>query len=362
MLHRILIVGGGSGGHVFPALALAEALQTICKAEIVFAVRAGSLEEKLTASRFRTIPIPAWPFRRGKIFVNLNLPWKTFTSIIRAAGILRKEKPDFVLSTGGYTAFALAITAGLMHIPCYIHEQNAVPGLTNRLTASVARKIYTSSPQAAQKFGKKAAPVYGTPIRRTMDTAELIKPADYDAGCFHILVLGGSQGAPELNSRMLNILDFIESRKNLKVWWQTGKRHYQALVNTANLPGNVQLFPFIENVIPFIKHSDLVISRAGASSLAEFYSFGKALILVPYPYSAGRHQEENAKSAVNAGAALLELPRNENRLAEKITRLMTDKNKLQSMKNASVQLAKPDAADNIAADIIRDISKTAPKT
>ncbi|MDR0516688.1 MAG: undecaprenyldiphospho-muramoylpentapeptide beta-N-acetylglucosaminyltransferase [Fibromonadaceae bacterium] len=342
-MKNILFVCGGTGGHVFPAVAVAKAILSLnssCK--IIFAGRAApSMEEKLLSSNWDYKQIKAVPLTRKSIAQNLLLPPRLLSSIWEARKLLKAEKPDLVVGTGGYVALPIMLAAIVGKIPFYAIEPNSVMGVANKICAKYAKKVYRASKNL------------GNPVREM--PSDLPAPDIFaDNKKFRILITGGSQGALGINKKMEQILPQICANENLSVVWQAGAKHAGYLLEKNKSTGNVHITAFLDNIYAYMMHADLIISRSGASTLAEILAFGKASILLPFPYATANHQEHNARAVEKEGAALVELDSEKNSLLEKIEELIADRNKLYSMSKKASELGELNrrAASDIARDIL----------
>ena len=332
---------GGTGGHVFPAVAVAEAIRNLDSSfKIIFAGRAApSMEERLLSSQYDYRHIKAVPLARNNIRQNLLLPFNLPSSVFGAAKLLKKEKPEFIVATGGYVALPVMLAAILKRVPFYAIEPNAVMGVANKICAKFAKKVYTASK------------TLGNPVRKM--PGNLPPPEVFANGeKFRVLITGGSQGALGINKKIEQISEQIFGEGSLSVVWQAGAKHANALIEKYNAK-NVCITAFLDNIYAYMQHADLIISRSGASTLAEILAFGKASILLPYPYATANHQEHNARAVEKEGAAFVELDSETNSIWEKITSLMKDRKKLEDMSRRAGELGELNrrAADDIARDI-----------
>jgi UDP-N-acetylglucosamine--N-acetylmuramyl-(pentapeptide) pyrophosphoryl-undecaprenol N-acetylglucosamine transferase len=341
-MKTVLFACGGTGGHVFPAVAIAEAIAYMDNSvNIVFAGRAApSMEEKLLSSKFNYRRIKAIPLKRNSVARNLLLPFNLSSSVLGAAKLLKKEKPKYIVATGGYVALPIMLAAIFRKIPFYAVEPNAVMGVANRICAKFAKKIYISSK------------VLGNPVRKMPEN--LPAPEIFaDDKKFRILITGGSQGALGINKKIEQISKELFGNENLSVVWQAGAKHADALIEKYGNAGNVCITAFLDNIYAYMQYADLIISRSGASTLAEILVFGKASILLPYPYATANHQEHNARVVEKEGAAYVELDSEPNALLEKIMNLSSDREKLNNMSKKASELGELNrrAANDIARDI-----------
>jgi UDP-N-acetylglucosamine--N-acetylmuramyl-(pentapeptide) pyrophosphoryl-undecaprenol N-acetylglucosamine transferase len=341
-MKTILFACGGTGGHVFPAVAIAEAiLQIDNSVNIVFVGRAApSMEEKLLSSKFAYRHIKAIPLKRNSIAKNLLLPFNLSSSVLGAVRLLKKEKPEYIVATGGYVALPIMLAAIFKKIPFYAVEPNAVMGVANRICAKFAKKVYISSK------------ILGNPVRRMPENLP-IPEIFADDKKFRILITGGSQGALGINKKIEQISKELFGNENLSIVWQAGAKHADALIEKYESAGNVCITAFLDNIYTYMQYADLIISRSGASTLAEILVFGKASILLPYPYATANHQEHNARVVEKEGAAFVELDSEPNALLEKIMNLSSDREKLNNMSKKAGELGELNR--RAASDIARDI-------
>jgi UDP-N-acetylglucosamine--N-acetylmuramyl-(pentapeptide) pyrophosphoryl-undecaprenol N-acetylglucosamine transferase len=344
-MKNILFACGGTGGHVFPAVAVAQVIMELSESfNVIFAGRAApSMEEKLLSPHFGYRQIKAVPLKRNSIIKNLLLPFNLLSSVFGAIKLLKIEKPKFIVATGGYVALPVMLAAILKRVPFYAIEPNAVMGVANKICAKFAKKVYIASK------------TYGNPVRKMPEN--LPAPEIFaDKEKFRILITGGSQGALGINKKIEQILSKISSNEKLSVVWQAGAKHVDSFIEKYKGIKNVCIVAFLDNIYAYMQHADLIISRSGASTLAEILAFGKASILLPYPYATANHQEHNARAVEKNGAAFVELDGEENKLWEKIEMLMANKDKLNSMSEKASELGELNR--RAASDIARDICST----
>jgi UDP-N-acetylglucosamine--N-acetylmuramyl-(pentapeptide) pyrophosphoryl-undecaprenol N-acetylglucosamine transferase len=349
---KVVFGCGGTGGHVFPAVAIAEQFIKHYNAEVSFIGRANSLEERWVAKDYNYDSIQAVPLQRGKIAENLLLPFRLLRSVLQALKALRKSNADAVVTTGGYVSLPTILAAAILRIPVYIQEQNAVPGVANRIGAYFAQKVFVTSPEAAAAFSGRLAENLGNPVRSMENVEELEMDIPLQEGQKLILALGGSQGALGINKKLLAILDKIAQEKNWVLMWQVGEKNYEEIQAQAPQSDNVYIRPFLDNVYAYLRESSVVISRAGASSLAEILAFAKPSVLLPFPYATANHQEHNARAVERQGAAMVELDSDENGLWEKLSQLLENDTLSSKMRRAAGALGVRDAGEKIARRIV----------
>jgi UDP-N-acetylglucosamine--N-acetylmuramyl-(pentapeptide) pyrophosphoryl-undecaprenol N-acetylglucosamine transferase len=339
----ILIMAGGTGGHIFPGLAVAEQMRA-AGWEVVWMGARGGMEERLVPKHgYRAAWIRAKAARGKGIVHKLLLPANLLVSFWESARHIRKLRPDVVLGLGGYVAFPGGMMASLWNRPLALHEQNAIPGLANKVLAQISDKVMAGFPQAL-----KGAEWTGNPVRA--DIAAIPSPEGRFAGRqgpLKILVVGGSLGAQALNETMPKALALLDNRPT--VVHQSGEKHLDALkkhYKEAGVQG--ELVAFIDDMARRYAEADLVICRAGAVTIAELSAGGMASLLVPFPHAVDDHQTANARFLAERGAALL-LPQRElspQTLAQMIQGL--DRSRLLDMARKARALGKPDAARIVA--------------
>ncbi|MEO1022460.1 MAG: undecaprenyldiphospho-muramoylpentapeptide beta-N-acetylglucosaminyltransferase [Bacteroidota bacterium] len=357
---RVLLAAGGTGGHVYPAIAIADALRSMHPdIELLFAGTRNHMEwEAVPKAGYPISNIWISGFHRRLTAKNLLFPVKLLTSMVQSWNMIRAFKPDVVVSCGGYVAGPVGWIAQQMNIPVVIQEQNSLPGVTNRLLAKKATKIFTAFKEAARFFPGGNIELSGNPTRSalaTMPRSEGLDAFGFNPDNPTLLVMGGSGGAKSINEAVRDNLDELHHNQNLQLIWQCGSRYIsgmRASVDEKQYP-RLRLTEFIHNMPHAYAASDLVVSRAGASSCSEFMNIGKPSILIPSPYVAGDHQTQNARAMEDAGASALLVDRDANvKLSEMVHQYITDAQQLEAMSEAARTLAKPDAAKTIAQEIL----------
>ena len=354
---RILIAAGGTGGHVYPAIAIADAIKhQNADSEILFVGTKDHMEWKaVPKAGYKIKSVWISGFHRRLTLKNMLFPLKLVTSIVQSFGIVSSFKPQVMVSCGGYAAGPVGWVAGKRGVKIVIQEQNSFPGVTNRMLAKFASKIFTAFKEAAKYLPSDKIVESGNPTRNTLDKVEKevgLRSFDFDDSKPVLMVLGGSGGAKTINKAIKGNLDKLS---DLQVIWQCGSRYIDALMKEVDLESNknIRLTAFIDNMPEAYAASDLIVSRAGASSCSEFMMTGKPSVLIPSPNVAGDHQTQNAQSMVDAGASeLLKDADAVNALPELVHSLIRDQEKLKEMNKAALRLAKPDAAKMIAKEIL----------
>jgi UDP-N-acetylglucosamine--N-acetylmuramyl-(pentapeptide) pyrophosphoryl-undecaprenol N-acetylglucosamine transferase len=343
----LLVMAGGTGGHIFPGLAVADVLRDEGW-RVVWMGNPDGMEAKLVPGRGYEVAWVRFAALRGKgILRKLLLPFNLLRGFAQALGELKRIRPDVVLGMGGFVTFPGGMMAALKGIPLVLHEQNSVAGLANRVLAGVADRILSGFPAVLKK-----APWVGNPVRReiavlpgpTFRYRERIERGEP----LHLLVVGGSLGAAALNETVPQALALLPEGERPAVMHQAGERHIEALRAVYARAGvAADLVPFIEDMAAAYAWADLVICRAGALTVAELAAAGVASILVPFPHAVDDHQTGNARFLASAGAAIL-LPQAE--LTPETLALVRNMNREQLLQMAEKahELAKPDAAAAVA--------------
>ena len=312
---RFIISGGGTGGHIFPAISIAKAIKReLPDSEILFVGAHNRMEmEKVPAAGFKIIGLPIAGLQRSSITKNLMFLPKLVVSLFKCRSIIRTFKPNAVVGVGGYASGPLLWTAQKMGIPTLIQEQNGFAGLTNKLLAKRAKSICVAYDGMDRFFPAEKIVLTGNPVRKDLQDIKLNQPEAYkffnlsqNSSMKTLLVVGGSLGARTINECIGSNLDLL-IRKKVQVIWQTGKTYYdQALTEASqyNNP-NIHVYPFINRMDFAFSVADVIISRAGAGTISELCLVGKPVILVPSPNVAEDHQTKNALALVKNNAALM---------------------------------------------------------
>jgi UDP-N-acetylglucosamine--N-acetylmuramyl-(pentapeptide) pyrophosphoryl-undecaprenol N-acetylglucosamine transferase len=362
---RLIIAGGGTGGHLFPGIAVAEEfLARAPENEVLFVGTQNGIEARLLPKLgYKLALISASGMKGMGTTRKLMSAGRLLYGYAQSRKILKEFKPDLVLGVGGYASAPLVLAAKGMGITRFIHEQNAVPGITNRFLGRVVDGIFISMPEAAGAFREEITQMTGNPIRKEIlwSFHERVETA---GDGFSLLVFGGSAGAHRINTALLEALPHLESVKDrLRITHQTGEKDvaqvrqgYQALGFQA------QVTTFIDDMSAAYGVADLVICRAGATTIAEITACGKACIFIPFPYAADDHQKKNAESLLNRGAGLMitEDELSGERLAAEILALMENPEKIAGIERHARDLAQLDAAQAIVAAMMERVSRVTP--
>jgi UDP-N-acetylglucosamine--N-acetylmuramyl-(pentapeptide) pyrophosphoryl-undecaprenol N-acetylglucosamine transferase len=343
MSRSILIMAGGTGGHIFPGLAVADEMRA-AGWHVVWMGARGGMEERLVPKHGHEMALIRARAARGKgLLQKLLLPSNLLLSFWESARHLRRLKPDVVLGLGGYVAFPGGMMASLLDRPLALHEQNAIAGLANRVLAGIADKVMVAFPDALKRAEWTGNPVRGA-IAGMAPPEERFRGRD---GPLRLLVVGGSLGAQALNEALPKALALLAA--DLRVVHQAGEKHLDALRNNYRAAGvQGELIAFIDDMAQRYAEADLVICRAGAVTVAELSAGGMASVLVPFPHAVDDHQTANARFLADKGAAVL-LPQPE-LSAEKLASLLRsfDRAKLLDMAKKARALGKPEAARIVA--------------
>ena len=362
---RILLAGGGTGGHIYPALAIADALRRERPdSQFLFVGAAGKMEmRRVPAAGYDIRAIPVMGFHRGLDRRNLAFPLKLARSLRQARGIVADFAPAVAIGTGGYVSGPALAAARLRGVPLFVQEQNALPGVTNRLLARGAERVFTAYEAAAAYFPRGKAEHTGNPLRLSLDPTAMPEAAfakthfGLDPTCPTLLSFGGSLGAKRMNEAHAAMTSFWRERADLQLIWQTGEGYYDAYRDTptARLP-NVTCVKYLERMDLAYAAADLVSCRAGALSISELQLLGKAALLVPSPNVSGDHQTANAR-AVEAGGGAVLVPddRQGEVLSRLLPQLLPDAEATERMARRMAEMAKPHAARDIARAIIAHV-------
>ncbi|MFN7118186.1 MAG: undecaprenyldiphospho-muramoylpentapeptide beta-N-acetylglucosaminyltransferase [Saprospiraceae bacterium] len=359
---KVIISGGGTGGHIFPAIAIAKAIQKIKPdAEILFVGAQGRMEmEKVPKAGYPIEGLWISGFQRKLTWQNLLFPLKLISSLLKARQIITKFKPDVAIGVGGYASGPLLEMATRMGVPALIQEQNSYAGATNRLLAKKVQKICVAYDKMERYFPKDKIIITGNPVRNDLVNNEATKAeaADYftlDVNKKTILIIGGSLGARTLNQAMAESTEWLRGRTDVQVLWQCGGFYYEEYKNaqTSQLP-NVLITAFIDRMDLAYKLADVAIARAGALTVSELCLVGKPAILVPSPNVAEDHQTKNAMALVEKDAAILLKDADaKTQMIPRALQLLDDENLQYKLANNIRQLAKPNAAANIANEVLK---------
>ena len=346
-MKKALIMAGGTGGHIFPALAIARALKQRGW-EIHWLGTAKGMEARLVPNHgfpLQTIPIQGL---RGKSKLSLLLaPWRIMHAVWAAGRFIQQYKPDVVIGMGGFAAGPGGIAAWLLRKPLLIHEQNAIAGMTNRWLGKVAQRVLSAFPKTFPEAYQTR--IVGNPLRAEILAVPM---QERPRQPLRILVFGGSLGAQALNEQVPTALMGLSTA--LSVWHQTGEKHIDSMQQAyQDAEFEVKLTAFIDDMAAAYQWADLVICRAGALTVSEIAQAGVASVLVPFPHAVDDHQTRNGQYLVEQGAAVLLQQTELEQLSIKLQEMIADSQRLQQMAHAAKQCAKPDAVEKIVEEIER---------
>jgi UDP-N-acetylglucosamine--N-acetylmuramyl-(pentapeptide) pyrophosphoryl-undecaprenol N-acetylglucosamine transferase len=355
---RVLIAGGGTGGHLFPGIALAEEVSTRHPAnDVVFVGTRRGLEARVVPANGYKLETITSRGLKGMGPVRLLLGLLALPlSFLESSFLLWRYRPDVVVGVGGYSSGPVVMAAWLMGIPTAVQEQNALPGITNKLLGKLVKAVFLAFEEARRFFPEKKVHVIGNPIRKKLMDNYLRNTRPHDK--FTVLIFGGSLGAKGLNARVIDALKHLEDLKGeLKFLHQTGKNDVETVRAGYAAGGfDADVVEFIDDMSEAYAKSELVICRAGATTLAELTVCKKASILIPFPYATDDHQAVNASALVNAGAAVMfrEAELTGEKLAAELRALKADGERRKKMERAAGLLGRPEAAREIA-DVCVDL-------
>ncbi|TAH09574.1 MAG: undecaprenyldiphospho-muramoylpentapeptide beta-N-acetylglucosaminyltransferase [Sphingobacteriia bacterium] len=311
MAKKFIIAGGGTGGHIFPAVAIANAIKMIMpSAEFLFVGAKGKMEmEKVPKAGFAIVGLDIAGFDRSAMFKNISLPFKLVLSFLQVIKIFRKFRPDAVIGVGGYSSFPVLRFAQAHGIKTFIHESNSFAGKANILLGKKAAKIFVATKGMDQFFPSDKIVITGNPVRKsiaecTMSRNTAIAFFGLNPTKKTVLAVGGSLGAKSINEALLNGMEAFE-QNNIQLIWQTGKQGSTVYKESARLKSHIWISDFIQEMEYGYAAADLVVSRAGAMAVTELAVVGKPAVLVPYPHAAEDHQTANALQLVNEEAAMI---------------------------------------------------------
>jgi len=366
---RVVLTGGGTGGHIYPAVAIGrQMLQNNSNTELLYIGTANGLESRIVPEqgiRFEAIEITG--FRRKLSIDNVKTVIRFLKGTQRSKALLRQFKPDVVIGTGGYVCGPVVYAAAKLGIPTFIHEQNAIPGLTNQFLSRYASTVGVSFKESLHQFPKAKQTLYtGNPCATNVLRAKPgrgLAALGLPEGSKLVLIAGGSRGAKAINEAVVEIAPKLEEQKGVHFVFVTGEIYYSStseriLERLGGEGKRLQLKPYLHNMAEVLADAALVVGRSGASSLAEMTALGLPSILIPSPNVTNNHQEANARSLEEGGAAelILEKELTGEVLLKRIMALMNDSGKLERMSEASMRLGMPDSAERIEAEIMRLVS------
>ena len=363
---RVIVTGGGTGGHIYPALAIAGKFREMDpETEILYIGNEEGIEKDIVPkSGYNLELVDARWLDKSSIRQLLKTGRRVFKGIGEARRVMKKFKPDVVIGTGGYVCFPVIIAGKMLGASTYIHEQNAFPGLANRTLEKYVKKVFLGFSDASKYFKdqNKMVPC-GNPVRKsffTLSKEAARKKLGFSSDEFIVFSFGGSLGAEKINEIAFGIMEVINGHENTRMIFGTGKWYYEKVNNLIKEKGielkdNIEIKDYIEDMENYLSACDLVISRAGALSVAETTVCGKASILIPSPNVTGNHQYYNAKAVADRGGALLIEEKNvdKEQIVKEIMRLKNNPEIIAKMENASRSCAPVEALDIIYNTVVK---------
>ncbi|WP_144281392.1 undecaprenyldiphospho-muramoylpentapeptide beta-N-acetylglucosaminyltransferase [Chryseobacterium echinoideorum] len=359
---KILLSGGGTGGHIFPAIAIADEIKKrFPHAEFLFIGANGKMEmEKVPQSGYRIEGLNIAGFDRGNLLKNIGLPFKLISSLLKAKKVIKKFKPDFAIGTGGFASGPALFMAAKMGIPTFIQEQNSLPGKTNTANGKKAKAIFTAYPDMEKFFSGTKTYFLGNPIRQNIITDLIDKDLakeklGLEKNKLTILSVGGSLGSRTLNNGWKDNLDKIKE-KDYQLIWQTGKLDFAEITSNIQHHASIQIREFISDMALAYSAADIIVSRAGAIAISELAVAQKPVLLIPFPFAAEDHQTKNAMNLVEKKAARMV---KDSEMKEKfwntLSEICENENVRKEMSQNLKYFAKPNAAREIVDEIFKMI-------
>jgi len=364
---RVLLSGGGTGGHIYPALSIASAIKELAPdAEFLFVGAEGKMEmRRVPAAGYDIVGLPVAGFHRSLDKRNFAFPFKLLKSLRKARSVVKDFNPDVAIGTGGYASGPALAAASMVGVPVFLQEQNALAGVTNRMLGKIAKSIFVAYPEALAYFASAKTVHTGNPLRSSLSADSLRSKAvgrahyELDQAKPTLLSFGGSLGARKMNDAFVKMHPFWAAHQELQVIWQTGEDYFSRFSEseTAQL-SNVKCVPYLERMDLAYAAADLVACRAGALSISELQLLGKPSLLIPSPNVSGDHQTANAKAVERTGAAVL-IPDDQQveKLSATLSSLLGDEQALAKMAKAAAHSARPNAAQHIAQHILEYVSR-----
>lgn len=369
---RLAVTGGGSGGHVYPALAIADKFREMDPdGEILYIGYMNGFEKAaVPKAGYELAEIDSRWVSRSSAKEIFKTGYHVGKGVLQSRRILKRFKPDLIIGTGGYVCFPVIFAGHKLGIPCYIHEQNAFPGLANRRLEKYVRKIFLGFEEGGEYFGDKSKlTVTGNPVRSSFfsaDKAEARKKLGYDKNELLVFCFGGSLGAKAINRLGISLVEEMNGKKGQSLVFGTGRRFYDEVMAELDSKGvtpesNIRISNYIDDMDDVISASDLIISRAGALSVAEILVTGRPSILIPSPNVTGNHQYFNAKAVADKGGAILieEKDIDVDSFRKTVNELMADPGRLEQMGQKAHELAARSASDIIYEETVKDLWKKA---
>lgn len=362
--YRIIISGGGTGGHIFPALSIADAIKAKHPdAKILFVGADNRMEmQRVPDAGYEIVGLPIAGFDRKNMLNNIKVLWKIFKSQRMAKKIIKEFAPHAAVGVGGYASGPTLKMAASMGIPTLIQEQNSYAGVTNKILSKHAKMICVAYDGMERFFPKEKIILTGNPVRKNLldmrgSRNEAMKTMGLDENKKCVLIVGGSLGARSINEGIIANIEKIRANSDIQFIWQTGKLYFEEMKKRADelgKPKNLTITDFVSNMASALSAADIVVSRAGAGSISEFALLGKAVILVPSPNVSEDHQTKNAMALVDKDAAIYVADANvKEELIDKAVETVHDRMKIELLETNILKMGKPDAASEIADEVLR---------
>ncbi len=362
--YRIIVSGGGTGGHIFPALSIADAIKSKNpEAKILFVGANNRMEmQRVPDAGYEIVGLPIAGFDRKNLFKNIKVLWLILKSQRMAKKVIKKFAPQAVVGVGGYASGPTLKMAASMNIPTLIQEQNSYAGVTNKILSKNAKMICVAYDNMERFFPKEKIKMTGNPVRKSLidmkaNRSEAMKAMGLDENKKCVLIVGGSLGARSINEAVLANIDLIKENEDIQFIWQTGKLYFEEMKErcaAVGKPENLTVTDFVSNMANALSAADLVVSRAGAGSISEFALLGKAVILVPSPNVSEDHQTKNAMALVEKDAAIhvADIKAKEEMIKVAIATVQ-DKDRIATLERNVVELGRPNATEVIADEVIK---------
>ena len=361
--YRIIISGGGTGGHIFPALSIADAIRSKQPgAKILFVGADNRMEmQRVPDAGYDIVGLPIAGFNRKNIFKNIKVLWLILKSQRMAKKIIKEFAPQAAVGVGGYASGPTLKMAAKMNIPTLIQEQNSYAGVTNKILSKKAKMICVAYEGMERFFPHEKIKITGNPVRKSLldmraNRKEAIKEMGLDENKKCVLIVGGSLGARSINEGVMANIELIRENSDIQFVWQTGKLYFEEMkerVATAGKPDNLTVTDFVSNMANALSAANLVVSRAGAGSISEFALLGKAVILVPSPNVSEDHQTKNAMALVDKGAAIYVADaKAKEELVKMAIEVVCDDAKIASLEENILSFGRPNAAEDIAEEVL----------
>ena len=361
--YRIIVSGGGTGGHIFPALSIADAIKRKYPAAKILFVGADNRMEmqRVPDAGYEIVGLPIAGFDRKNLLKNIKVLWLILKSQRMAKKIIKDFAPQVAVGVGGYASGPTLKMAASMNIPTLIQEQNSYAGVTNKILAKKAKVICVAYDGMERFFPHEKIKLTGNPVRKSLidmrsNRSEALRGMGIEEGKKCVLIVGGSLGARSINESIVAQLELIKANSDIQFVWQTGKLYFEEMkqrVAAAGKPENLTITDFVSNMADSLSAADLVVSRAGAGSISEFALLGKAVILVPSPNVSEDHQTKNAMALVEKDAAIYVADANaKEELVAKAIETVRDESKIASLEENIEKMGRPNAAEEIAEEVM----------